>query len=114
MPQRRRCLDCPTLIRSGSRCSSCQSRRDRAKNAASPYQTRAWRQIRKARRAAGATVCAVCGSKRYVAQHHFDNVTAGGELAGRTVGLCASCHGRYEADVRAGRDTPHRRLVDAL
>lgn len=114
MPQRRRCLDCPTLIAKGSRCSSCQSKRDRAKNASSPYQTRAWRQIRKARRAAGATVCAVCGSKRYVAQHHFDNVTAGGELDGATVPLCGSCHGRYESDVRAERDTALRRLVDRL
>ena len=114
MPVARTCLDCGRLTTGATRCRRCQSRRDAARNARSPYQSPAWRRLRKARQAAGATDCAVCGSSRYVAQHHVDNVAAGGELAGRTVPLCASCHGRYEADVRAGRDTPHRRLVDAL
>lgn len=113
MPVVRPCLDCGALT-SGTRCSACSSKRTRSKNRRSPYQTPAWRRIRKARRAAGQIACAVCGSRRYVAQHHVDNVAAGGELAGRTVGLCASCHGRYEADRRVGRDTAHRRLVDAL
>lgn len=114
MPVVRPCLVCGQLTGNGTRCVRCQSKRDADRNRRSLYQSPAWRRLRKARQAAGATDCAVCGSSRYVAQHHVDNVTAGGELAGRTVPLCASCHGRYEADVRAGRDTPHRRLVDAL
>ena len=114
MPVVRPCLVCGQLTGNGTRCVRCQSKRDADRNRRSPYQSPAWRRIRKARREAGQSTCAVCGSERYVAQHHVDNVAAGGELAGRTVGLCASCHGRYEADVRAGRDTPHRRLVDAL
>lgn len=113
MPLRRPCIDCGTLT-TATRCRNCQSKQDSRKNRRSPYQSRAWRRIRQARRAAGATVCAICGSDRYVAQHHADNVAAGGELDGATVPLCASCHGRYEADVRAGRDTPLRRLVDKL
>lgn len=113
MPVVRPCLDCGALT-SGTRCSACSSKRTRSKNRRSPYQTPAWRRIRKARRAAGQIACAVCGSRRYVAQHHVDNVAAGGELAGRTVALCASCHGRYEADVRGKRDTPLRQLIDRL
>jgi len=114
MPVLRPCLDCGTLTAAGTRCSSCKSRRERSKNRASPYQTPTWRRIRKARRKAGHDSCAVCGSTHYVAQHHVDNVTAGGAIEGETVALCASCHGRYEADVRADRDSPLRRLVDRL
>lgn len=114
MPIVRPCLDCGALTAGETRCGSCQSKRDRAKNRRSPYQSRAWRLIRAARRAAGGTTCAICGSDRYVAQHHAENVTDGGALEGETVPLCASCHSRYEAHVRAGRTTHLRQLVDAL
>lgn len=114
MPLARPCLDCGALTAGTTRCRACQRKRDSRKNRSSPYQSPTWRRVRKARRAAGQIVCAVCGSDRYVAQHHVDNVRAGGPIDGDTVALCASCHGRYEADVRAGRTTPLRRLVDGL
>ena len=114
MPRARPCLDCGRLSQNGTRCSRCERKRNRRKNARSPYQSRQWRQIRKARRAAGATICAVCGSDRYVAQHHGENVAGGGDLDGPTIPLCASCHGAYEGDVRAGRRTKLVDLVDRL
>lgn len=114
MPVVRPCIVCGQLTGNGTRCARCQSKRDADRNRRSPYQSAAWRRIRRARRAAGQIACAVCGSTRYVAQHHVDNVTAGGDLDGRTVALCASCHGRYEADVRGKRDTPLRQLIDRL
>lgn len=110
----RLCIDCGTVVADGStRCASCRSARDRVKNRTSPYQTRAWRRLRADRRSRGDDTCLACGATRYVAQHHIRNVAAGGALDGATVPLCVTCHGRYEADARAGRQTPLVELVEA-
>ena len=99
----RRCLTCATLIHTGSRCPAC--------TAASPYQQPTWRRFTKH---AKADACAICNSNRYLTLHHQDGRQPASITTGRFITLCGTCHSRYEGDLRAGRDTRLRRLVQNL
>lgn len=82
----RRCLDCPALIRSGSRCAYCQARYRSA------YARHDWADAVKAR--AGGR-CERCGSADRVAAHHRLPLAEGGtDQLSNGVALCHTCHAR--------------------
>jgi len=106
------CLDCRTITPTGPRCPACARRRNQARDKASPYKTRRWRQVSgRIRRQAGN--CTVCGSTHRLTVHHLEGRRADIGQGPFEV-LCANCHSQYEADKRAGRATDLTRVVDSL
>ena len=80
----RRCLDCPALISSGSRCNACQARYR------SSYSRHQWAQEVKAR--AGQR-CEQCGSYDRVQADHVIPLAQGGhDTLANGRALCFSCH----------------------
>lgn len=108
----RRCLTCPTLVPlNRTRCEGCESKRNRAKNRSSYYQTPEWRQLRKA----VAKECIYCGSTDRVAAHHLTGRKQGGpDAADNLVPLCQSHHSALEADLRSNRSTELTRFVESI
>lgn len=112
MPHVRSCLSCPTLIPPNkTRCSRCESKRNRQKNSNSYYQTPEWRQLRK-------TVpneCVYCGSTDRVARHHVQGRKQGGpDTQENLIPLCQSHHSQLEADLRSNRSTDLTRFVESI
>lgn len=100
----RRCLDCSTRIPSGSRCSGCDTKRERVRSRerGTPEHYRgSWRRIsREAREAHVRRYGLVCPGWK-VPQHRvaaFRDLTADHVIAGRLDGgvvvLCRSCNSR--------------------
>lgn len=99
---------------SRSRCTACQAEEDRKHNDHSYYASPAWRRLQRLARRVYRD-CAICGSTHRLTMHHrLGRADGGADSVENLVGLCASCHSVYEADVRADRGTELRRLVDAL
>ncbi|MGN6561744.1 MAG: HNH endonuclease [Thermomicrobiales bacterium] len=89
----RRCLDCPALIASGSRCKACQARYR------SSYSRHQWAQEVKAR---AGNRCEQCGSYDRVQADHVTPLSMGGRDTfenGRA--LCHSCHQRVHGQSAA-------------
>lgn len=122
MPHAKTCLDCGALIPADkTRCPEHERKRNAAHNAPrAKYRTPAWRKRRKAAVADGCQVApfadldGIGGCQGDIAAHHVYNARAEAGWHRTILGLCASHHSRHEADVRAGRDTELRRLVDSL
>lgn len=83
---RRKCLDCPTLITTGSRCRVCQERYR------SSYSRHGWAAAVKAR--AGGR-CERCGATANLKAHHVRPLAAGGtDTPADGQCLCHTCHER--------------------
>jgi 5-methylcytosine-specific restriction endonuclease McrA len=114
VPRRRKCIEalCTRPAKNGARCEPCQLER----NSNNYYLSPAWRRlrIRVIRRDHGR--CAACPSTRRLNVHHVRSRkgSAGKDDPSNLLTLCHACHVRYEGDVRADRDTPHRRLIDHI
>ena len=113
MPHSGPCIVCGHLHPT-SPCPVCKQKRDKRRNQASPYQTPTWKRLAAQARWQQRS-CAVCDSTHRLTAHHREARKEGGpdDLSNLLV-LCGSCHSQYEADKRNGRDTPHRRLIEAL
>lgn len=112
MPRYRACLTCPALIPPNrTRCPQCESKRNRAKNQSSYYQTPEWRRLSK-------TItkeCVYCGSTDRVAAHHLVARRHGGpDAADNLVPLCQTHHSQLEADLRNNRSTELTRFVESI
>jgi 5-methylcytosine-specific restriction endonuclease McrA len=122
MPHATPCLDCgqPAPSLKKGRCPNCQRERDRNDY----YQSPEWRRIAREAKQRGGNECAICGATTRLIAHHVHARRDGGpDTKENTVLLCGagaigcewqSCHNQYEADKRTGKDTPLRRLVEAL
>jgi 5-methylcytosine-specific restriction endonuclease McrA len=66
---RKPCLDCPRLTASGSRCPSCESKRQSSRNARRVHYHGPWQTIRKAVLAT-ARSCSVCGTTEDLTVDH--------------------------------------------
>jgi 5-methylcytosine-specific restriction endonuclease McrA len=83
---RRKCLDCPAIIATGSRCKPCQERyRD-------TYSRHGWADGVKAR---DGYRCRRCGCATNLKAHHIRPISRGGghELS-NGITLCGECHQR--------------------
>jgi hypothetical protein len=109
MPEGVFCAGC-RQVRDASPCTTCRRTAHAQRNSSSPYQDPRWRAF--ARAHTRGRTCAACGSRRRLTLHHVDgrqaNITAGPFIV-----LCGRCHSQYEADLRRGLDTEHRRGVEA-
>ena len=93
---KRPCLDCGRLANK-SRCRICLSVRNRT----NPYLRPEWRKVARAVTARDGR-CVRCGSTHYLSAHHVIPRAQGGpDTPENLVSLCASCHGRLEAEQRA-------------
>lgn len=112
------CLDWPKpgcrRLTTGSRCSSCQSRKDRTRNQGSYYQTPDWRSLARACIDRDGN-CLICGSThRLTANHIIGRAQRGPDALENLMTMCGRCHSTFEADTRHDRQTDHRRRVDEL
>jgi|GEM_PF-5049701 len=113
-PHVRACLDCGQLISASlSRCADCQARDNiRHNRPRANYRTPAWRRTAARITANG---CAICGRVKRVAAHHIKPRKDGGsDDPSNLLPLCTEHHSELEADIRAGRDTELRRLVELI
>lgn len=59
--------------------------------------------------------CVACGATWRLTPHHVKSRRSGGtDSINNLITLCGRCHSRYEGDLRAGRDSEHRRLIDHI
>lgn len=113
MPIRRQCIErgCTRTAVSGARCRECRCKR----NSNNYYLSPAWRRLRKLVLVRDSGRCVVCSSTIRLFVHHVKGRVGGGaDAINNLITLCQACHNRYEGDLRAGRDTEHRRLIDRI
>lgn len=101
-------------LTAAARCIPCRSRRDRARNRVSYYQTPEWRAIARACvQRDGA--CLICSSTlRLTANHIIGRAAGGPDTVENTMTMCGDCHSTFEADARHGRQTDLRQRVDSI
>lgn len=109
------CLDCGQLTPS-SPCPRCRNRRNRekAQTSSAYYHSPGWERLRQtAIRRDGE--CVVCGSMYRLSVHHRKPRTRGGaDSLDNLVTLCNPCHSSLEADVRGGRKSLTRSIVEVV
>lgn len=107
---------CKTYLPQPGNCRRHRQIIDAERNARSFYTSKTWRRLRRACiRRDGRCLVPGCNSReRLTAHHRVPREQGGPDSLENLRTLCASCHSRYEADVRAGRITRLRRAVEAL
>lgn len=108
------CLDCGAVTTGASRCPTHKRVRDRARNSASFYTTRAWRRLRAQCIARDGASLLSGSTYRLTAHHVIPREQGGPDHLDNLVTLAGDEHSQYEADVRHDRHTPLRRQVDEL
>lgn len=114
------CLECGALS-IHSRCPKhTKAKRKRHNDDRTYYKSPHWKRLRSQCMARFENVCAICGSDDRVAAHHMDPRTHGvaeptsQDRLDNLIALCAVHHGMYEADLRAGRASSLRAIVEAM
>ncbi len=101
-------------LTTSSRCSACQSKKDRKRNRASFYQTPMWRALAQECIERDGN-CLLCSSTtRMTANHIIARADGGPDVVENLMTMCGRCHSTYEADLRYDRSTDLRRRVDEI
>jgi 5-methylcytosine-specific restriction endonuclease McrA len=111
MPRATICLECGRLISRGPRCPTCvKARQDKHNADTTFYRSPEWRRLRSVVIRTG---CLVCGTHDHVIAHHVVPRAEGGtDTIDNLRPLCVRHHNQIEADLRAGRQSPLRTLVE--
>lgn len=116
MPHAIICRGCGHMAPS-SPCPTCKpkmAKRPRARTRASSafYQTPEWRRLRAQARKIYKE-CAICPSTKRLTMHHIIPRDEGGpDTIENLMPLCGKHHSQYEFDIKAGRQSTVRALVE--